>query len=295
MDGEATWRTLSLRPRAERSGADVPRRRGRSGRRVEHVLRRRPPARTRERARVGVPGHLHLQRRAQAAARRLLHLRALRSRQRHLRHVLGVRSAAPARASAAGYKLSVARGHLDVAFASAPTAPARWTTRRDGRRRARCRSPTSSTLFGRDADGRRMRARARRSTRSSRRCRSAGREYGGVKTCMGQYGTHSYFQSDVRFRGTLEWGDVREEVEGDSGWIDRQWTPRHLGVHTDRRNTPLPPRVAPDPSRQRHRDERLAARRPPARQPPRFRSPARPRRRRTGASLATTEFDIERH
>ena len=63
-----------------------------------------------------------------------------------------------------------------------------------------------------------------------------GTQAGGVKTCMGQYGTHSYFQSDVRFRGTLEWGDVREEVDGDSGWIDRQWTPRHLGTHNDWRN-----------------------------------------------------------
>jgi hypothetical protein len=64
-----------------------------------------------------------------------------------------------------------------------------------------------------------------------------GAQYGGVKTCMGQYGTHSYFQSDVRFRGRLAWGDVQDEVEGDSGWIDRQWTPRYLGVHSDRRNS----------------------------------------------------------
>ena len=58
------------------------------------------------------------------------------------------------------------------------------------------------------------------STRRSRRCRSAAPQYAGVKTCMGQYGTHSYFQSDVRFRGTLEWGDVREEVDGRLG-LDR--------------------------------------------------------------------------
>lgn len=64
-----------------------------------------------------------------------------------------------------------------------------------------------------------------------------GAEYAGVKTCMGQYGTHSYFQSDVRARGTLVWGDVQEEVVGDAGWIDRQWTPRYVGVHQDRRST----------------------------------------------------------
>ncbi|MGH7898766.1 MAG: hypothetical protein ACREQQ_12485, partial [Candidatus Binatia bacterium] len=64
-----------------------------------------------------------------------------------------------------------------------------------------------------------------------------GREYGGIKTCMGQYGTHSYFQSDVAFSGKLAWGDSSDEVDGGDGWIDRQWAPRYLGVHTDRRNT----------------------------------------------------------
>ena len=121
-----------------------------------------------------------------------------------------------------------------------------------------------------------------------------GAEYAGVKTCIGQYGTHSYFQSDVRFRGTLEWGDVRDEVEGDSGWIDRQWTPRHLGVHNDRRSTALPPRVAADPPRQRHRDERLAARRPPPRQSP---DPVLRRHRgdrRTGACSPPPSSTIER-
>jgi predicted secreted hydrolase len=132
------------------------------------------------------------------------------------------------------YKLSVASGCLDVAFTSAHGV-SRWTTRRDD---AGALLPFAYelSLVGRDADGRRMAVALELDTRKPPMPVGGG-EYGGVKTCMGQYGTHSYFQSDVRFRGTLEWGDVRDEVEGDSGWIDRQWTPRYLGIHSDRRNT----------------------------------------------------------
>ena len=64
-----------------------------------------------------------------------------------------------------------------------------------------------------------------------------GREHAGVKTCIGQHGTHSYFQSDVRAHGRLVWRGTDEEVVGDAGWIDRQWTPRHLGIHQDLRST----------------------------------------------------------
>ena len=131
------------------------------------------------------------------------------------------------------HKLSVARGHLDVAFRGAD-ATSTWTTRRraDG---ALDPFTYELSLFGRDRHGRRMHLALTLDTRKPP-MPVGGTQAGGVKTCMGQYGTHSYFQSDVRFRGTLEWGDVREEVEGDSGWIDRQWTPRHLGSHNDWRN-----------------------------------------------------------
>src|SRR6185295_18344988 len=33
------------------------------------------------------------------------------------------------------------------------------------------------------------------------------------------------------------WGETDEEVTGDAGWIDRQWTPRHFGIHQDLRST----------------------------------------------------------
>ena len=131
------------------------------------------------------------------------------------------------------HKLSVARGHLDVAFRSAEGVST-WTTRRrpDG-----SLEPFSYalSLCGRDAGDRRLHLELALDTFKPP-MPVGGTQAGGVKTCIGQYGTHSYFQSDVRFRGTLEWGDVREEVDGDSGWIDRQWTPRHLGIHNDWRS-----------------------------------------------------------
>jgi len=132
------------------------------------------------------------------------------------------------------YKLAVAPGWLDVAFASAH-GTSRWTTRRDAAGKLEPFAYHLS-LVGCAAQGRRMAVDLDLDTMKPP-LPVGGAEFAGVKTCMGQYGTHSYFQSDVRFRGTLEWGDVRDEVDGDSGWIDRQWTPRHLGVHSDRRNT----------------------------------------------------------
>ncbi|MGH7859000.1 MAG: lipocalin-like domain-containing protein, partial [Candidatus Binatia bacterium] len=131
------------------------------------------------------------------------------------------------------YRLSVARGRLDVSFRCG-LGRSTWTTRAapDG-------SPLPFDyhldLCGRDAAWRRMRLVLDLETRKPPLPVGA-EEYGGVKTCMGQQGTHSYFQSDVRFSGTLEWGDVAEEVDGDCGWIDRQWAPRYLGLHTGLRN-----------------------------------------------------------
>jgi predicted secreted hydrolase len=131
------------------------------------------------------------------------------------------------------YKLSVAAGRLDVAFASA-LGTSRWTTRRNGAG-ALVPFAYALSLVGRDADGRRMALELELDSEKPP-MPVGGAAYGGVKTCMGQYGTHSYFQSDVRFRGRLEWGDAHDDVDGDAGWIDRQWTPRYLGVHSDRRN-----------------------------------------------------------
>jgi predicted secreted hydrolase len=51
---------------------------------------------------------------------------------------------------------------------------------------------------------------------------------GKIVACL-QDDTYSYFQTGMRMVGTLHWGDVDEEVVGDSGHIDRQWFPRYAG------------------------------------------------------------------
>ena len=64
-----------------------------------------------------------------------------------------------------------------------------------------------------------------------------GRELGGEMMFLGAERTYSYFQSGLVMRGRLKWGGVAEEVEGDTGWIDRQWAVDDFTVHQDWRST----------------------------------------------------------
>jgi hypothetical protein len=61
-----------------------------------------------------------------------------------------------------------------------------------------------------------------------------GRELGGEMMFLGAERTYSYFQSGLAMRGELAWGDVREEVEGTVGWIDRQWAVEDFTLRQDR-------------------------------------------------------------
>ena len=56
---------------------------------------------------------------------------------------------------------------------------------------------------------------------------------GGEMMFLGEERTWSYFQSGLRMRGRLRWGDVTEEVEGEVGWIDRQWAGEDFAKHQD--------------------------------------------------------------
>ena len=60
-----------------------------------------------------------------------------------------------------------------------------------------------------------------------------GRELGGEMMFLGAERTYSYFQSGLRMRGSLIWGEVTEEVEGEVGWIDRQWADDDFARHQD--------------------------------------------------------------
>ena len=56
---------------------------------------------------------------------------------------------------------------------------------------------------------------------------------GGEMMFLGAERTYSYFQSGLMMRGRLAWGDVREEVLGEVGWIDRQWAEDDFSKHQD--------------------------------------------------------------
>ncbi len=55
--------------------------------------------------------------------------------------------------------------------------------------------------------------------------------HNGAITVMGQPNTRSYFQS-LRYRGSIRWRGVEEAVQGDIGWIDRQWFPEYVGAYS---------------------------------------------------------------
>lgn len=64
-----------------------------------------------------------------------------------------------------------------------------------------------------------------------------GPELGGEMMFLGAERTFSYFQSGLTMRGRLVWGDVDEAVEGEVGWIDRQWAENDFSVHQDPQST----------------------------------------------------------
>jgi predicted secreted hydrolase len=51
----------------------------------------------------------------------------------------------------------------------------------------------------------------------------------GIIACFGQDDTYSYFQTGMAMSGTLRWGEMREEVSGSAGHVDRQWFPKYAG------------------------------------------------------------------
>jgi len=132
------------------------------------------------------------------------------------------------------HKLEVARGLLDVAFASRH-GRARWSTRRDA---SGAPVPFSYALElrGEDQKQREMTATLDVEVRKPP-APVGGDELHGVKACCAQLGTFSYFQTGLSVSGRLRWGDFEDEVRGDVGWIDRQYARRHFGTYTDRKNS----------------------------------------------------------
>ncbi len=108
----------------------------------------------------------------------------------------------------------------------------------DAARRRRIAQPFSYavSLLGRDPDGRRMHLaliarHAEAADAGGRRAVPAASRRAWASTARTPT-SRATCASAARSSGAT----CGEEVEGDSGWIDRQWTPRHLGTHNDWRN-----------------------------------------------------------
>src|SRR5262249_5551598 len=114
------------------------------------------------------------------------------------------------------YKLDAGRGHLALRYAAA-AGPVRWenacdatgallpfTWTRDLRGRAPHGAPMALAL---DVGAARPPAPL------------GGRLLDGEMMFLGLESTYSYFQSGLRMRGELAWGDRREAVDGTVGWI----------------------------------------------------------------------------
>lgn len=124
------------------------------------------------------------------------------------------------------HKLTASTEQLDIAFAcSAGTAV--WQTRRDEMGQL---APYTYdlALVGTDVSGAAMELRLDVSpTRAPVPVGAS--KYNGRFECLGQPETFSYFQTGMLMSGTLSWGDIREEVRGTAGHIDRQWFPLYAG------------------------------------------------------------------
>jgi len=132
------------------------------------------------------------------------------------------------------YKVSNTPGHATLHYET-PTGTVRWDNQQEGDGTLR---PFAYTLDLRGTDqqgaamGLTLDVDAHRPPAPL-----GGRELGGEMMFLGAERTYSYFQSGLAMRGEIVWGDVREEVEGAVGWIDRQWAVEDFTLHQDRHSS----------------------------------------------------------
>ncbi len=133
-----------------------------------------------------------------------------------------------------GRKLRAAPDHLDVSFAGTEGV-SRWTNRRgdDG---ALLPFASQVVLHGRDQRGQPMHLAL--DVEAERPPIPLGGDLlRGRMMFLGAVETYAYFQAGLRMRGRLRWGATEEHVEGDVGWIDRQWAPRPFNAFNDWRSS----------------------------------------------------------
>jgi len=132
------------------------------------------------------------------------------------------------------YKLRAMRDHLALHYESS-AGNCRWENRRDERGQL-VPFAWEVVLPGVDHHGARMSLElAIDAARPP--APLGGSMLGGEMMFLGAPGTHSYFQSGLSMRGRLRWGDRAEDVEGNVGWIDRQWAVDDFSVHQDRHSS----------------------------------------------------------
>jgi hypothetical protein len=133
-----------------------------------------------------------------------------------------------------GCKLTAAEDQLDVKFAGRE-GPCHWANRRSA---TGVLVPFGSRLELRGRD-QRMRPMALDLDVDAERppVPLGGDLLHGRMMFLGARETYAYFQPGLRMRGRLTWGDDAEDVEGDVGWIDRQWAPRPFNTYNDLRNS----------------------------------------------------------
>lgn len=131
--------------------------------------------------------------------------------------------------AAARRKIETAPHHLDLAYDSS-AGRAIWSNAREGG--ALRPFAWHLELPGVDHHGARMELTLEIEA-SRPPAPLGGRELGGEMMFLGAEKTFSYFQSGLAMRGRLRWGDVEEEVEGEVGWIDRQWAEDDFSKHQD--------------------------------------------------------------
>jgi predicted secreted hydrolase len=123
-------------------------------------------------------------------------------------------------------KMSMAEGHLDIRYESS-AGPVVWTTCRDDDGELQPYTYRVS-LRGLDQAGQSMELDL--TVTPTRPPVPVGADAcNGKIVCFGQHDTYSYFQTGMAMRGTLRWGEVREEVSGSAGHVDRQWFPKYAG------------------------------------------------------------------
>jgi predicted secreted hydrolase len=123
-------------------------------------------------------------------------------------------------------KMSMAAGHLDIHYESSAGSVA-WTTCRDDHGDLRPYTYRVS-LRGVDQAGESMELDL--AVTPTRAPVPVGADtLNGKIVCFGQRDTYSYFQTGMAMNGTLRWGELREQVSGSAGHVDRQWFPKYAG------------------------------------------------------------------